>query len=285
MTRTMGYFTTAIVCLCIATAFVSAVEAPKQTTGLLNGYALSDGPITIDSIPDDGSAATFNPLTGTLFVCPNNPPAIMELGLDGTHKRTIELVGFEDTEGVTWMSGTKFAILQERRRVMAIANIKADTTVVDIKQCQTYLIDPINAGNKGIEGVTFDAKANCLYIVKEKAPRKIYRVALPTTAGGDTAPTITNPWDIEETGLGMDDVSGVYYHAATGHLLILSDESKCVVETTVDGKEVSRLSFAAGAAGLETEIPQPEGITMDSKGKLYIVCEPNFLFIFSPKAQ
>ena len=80
----------------------------------------------------------------------------------------------------------------------------------------------------------------------------------------------------------MSDLAGIYYDTKTGHLLILSDESKCVVECTVDGKKmVSRMFLKEGSAGLTRTLKQPEGITMDDSGNLYICSEPNVLSVFS----
>ena len=83
----------------------------------------------------------------------------------------------------------------------------------------------------------------------------------------------------------MSDVSDIFYDDRTGHLLVLSDESKSVVECTVEGKEISRLSLKAGSAGLKDTIGQPEGITMDDEGNLFICSEPNVLYCFSRVAR
>ena len=118
-----------------------------------------------------------------------------------------------------------------------------------------------------------------LYGVKEKHPRKVYAFAV--RAGAEEK--VRAPWDAERKSLGMKDLSGIHFHAPTRHLLILSDESRCLVECTTSGVEVSRMSLARGSAGLKSSVPQPEGVTMDGEGRLYIVSEPNMLYIFEKR--
>ena len=40
-----------------------------------------------------------------------------------------------------------------------------------------------------------------------------------------------------------------------------------------------------GFAGLSADIGQPEGITLDERGFLYILSEPNLLFRFEPPRE
>jgi Uncharacterized protein conserved in bacteria len=70
-------------------------------------------------------------------------------------------------------------------------------------------------------------------------------------------------------------LSSVVFDQRSGHLLLLSDESKLLIEMTDVGKVVSFRSLATGFAGLQKGIPQAEGVTTDTDGYLYIVSEPN----------
>lgn len=60
-----------------------------------------------------------------------------------------------------------------------------------------------------------------------------------------------------------------------------SEESKRVVETTISGQEISHLNLSSIFPGQSRNIPQPEGITMDNQGHLYICSEPNLLYIYA----
>ena len=45
------------------------------------------------------------------------------------------------------------------------------------------------------------------------------------------------------------------------------------------------MELKAGSAGLDADVAQPEGITVDKDGYLYIVSEPNLFYRFIPTAR
>jgi uncharacterized protein YjiK len=247
-----------------------------STTNGIGRYALKMGPIKMgDKV--NCSGITFNPESKSLFVVANSPTEIYELGMDGKIKRTIALTGFDDTEDIAFVSKRTFGILEEERGNFCLVDIDSNTTSVAYKSAVKFLVDAVG-DNVGLEGVAYDPIQDRFFVVKEKSPRRIYAFKRPTTG---RASAITKPWDIEAVYFGCKDLSGVFCHTGAGHLLILSDESKCVVEATLNGKEIARLSLKAGSAGLNASVPQPEGITMDEEGDLYICSEPNLLYVFS----
>jgi|GEM_PF-359890 len=259
---------------------VPAVPALSMQADIgLKAYKLKTGPVEIVGVADDASGVTYNPDTGSLFAVLNDPTHVYELGLDGMPRRVIDLNGFEDTEGIAYLGAGRFAVVEERRRVLCIFEIGAETKSVDYADALRIEVDAVPAQNQGLEGVAFDDVNGKFYIVKEKGPRRIYCLALP--GEGQAAPAPTTPWDIEQQGFGLSDLSDLYMDPQTGHLLILSDESKCVVECTAEGEEIARLPLQKGSAGLAEDITQPEGVTMDADGNLYIVAEPNRFYVFS----
>ena len=66
----------------------------------------------------------------------------------------------------------------------------------------------------------------------------------------------------------------------TRHLVILRDESKLLVEMTEEGEMVSFRTFVGWLSDLEKSAPQPEGVTLDNAGNLYVVSEPNLFYVF-----
>jgi len=93
---------------------------------------------------------------------------------------------------------------------------------------------------------------------------------------------------------GLSDLAGMHHmgintagvvgaYGTQDHTLILSDELKTVVEYDECG-EVSRLvlsnvQYCNGGAVAPTP-PQPEGVTMDNAGNLYIASENDQLYIY-----
>jgi uncharacterized protein YjiK len=76
--------------------------------------------------------------------------------------------------------------------------------------------------------------------------------------------------------VGASDAAGCHFDAETSHLLVVSDEDACVIECTLDGREVARMRLEGA--------PQAEGVTLDDRRNLYVVSEPNLLFVFSREA-
>ena len=75
-------------------------------------------------------------------------------------------------------------------------------------------------------------------------------------------------------------LAGAIVRAVEDNTLILSHESACVVEANKYGIETSRLLLRGGKAGLSRTIFKAEGVALDKRGTLYIVSEPNLLYVF-----
>ena len=58
-----------------------------------------------------------------------------------------------------------------------------------------------------------------------------------------------------------------------------------MVEANKYGIEKSRLSLKGGRSGLKQTVLKAEGVALDNRGTLYIVGEPNQLFVFNPKQK
>jgi uncharacterized protein YjiK len=78
----------------------------------------------------------------------------------------------------------------------------------------------------------------------------------------------------------LRDLSSVEIHLPTGHLLLLSGESKVLVEYDPSGKLVEIMPLWRGHHGLKADVPHAEGVTFDESSVLYIVSEPNLFYRF-----
>lgn len=260
-----------------------AKKAPAAASVGLDAYKRVKGPTRIKGVSFDASGLTYSSKTKSLFMVINSTCEIVELTLDGKVKRKISTRNFVDIEGIAHVKDDTFCVVEEGRGTLCRITIDEKTESINYGVASVVRIDGKALGNKGLEGLTYDAKGKRFFAVKESRPRKIYEIAEPK-ADAKTA-EVTNPWNIQKKALNMSDLSGVYFHQKSGHLLILSHESSCVVETTLDGKEVSRLSLQSGKSGLKSRVPQAEGITMDDKGTLYICSEPNILYVFKKTSK
>lgn len=133
-------------------------------------------------------------------------------------------------------------------------------------------------GAQDLEGLTYVAGNR--YVIAEERKQRLWVVRIDddtTAIALDRAPGLTVALDVFKN----RGFEGLSYHEASGHLLLLSDRSKLVVEYDADGNPISMLPLWRGFRGLTASVPQAEGVALDSEGRLYIVSEPNLFYRFS----
>jgi len=268
-----------------------ALPSPNEVA--LDEYEFCDAVPIEPILPDsDGersnlSGITYNPLTNTLFIAQNDPTTVYETTLSGDLLRTITLTGFDDTEGIVHLGGTQYAVTEERVGKITTININASTLNVNHSNASVQQLPGIWSGNDGLEGVSYNPTNNTIHTLKERTSKAYYsfsKSASPLTNSNVTEPCGANPFST------LSDLAGTHHLGLTTlpnlnvstHTLILSENSKRLIEIDGNCAQKSQLLLSAGGANgtLNTAIPQPEGVTMDNNGNLYIISEPNLLYIF-----
>lgn len=211
------------------------------------------------------------------------PMELLELSKSGDIQARYPLVGFKDTEGLTYLGNGRLAIADETLQRLDVITLPDHPQPINASQAQwiTLNINP-TLRNKGFEGVTYDVGHDRLYAIKEREPRQLFEVSGLLTAlnGGPLQITVSDRRSWVKRSVFATDLADGYYDPVTGHLLVLSDQSKNITELDGDGRFVSIRSLRAAFGGLAHDAPQPEGITMDSDGNLYVVSEPNLFYRF-----
>lgn len=242
--------------------------------------------VPIEGLDADVSALTFDPDRRSLFTVTNQRPRIVELSLDGKVLRSIPLVGFGDPEAIEYISTGLYVITDEREQRLIKVRLTDETTFIDAADAQQLSLGIGLSGNKGFEGLAYDAVGKRLFVAKERDPVRIYEIrGFPHTRPDKpfAVHVVDDPKRDEK--LFVRDLSSLQYDERTGHLLALSDESRLVLELNADGKPISGLSLRGGLQGLKQGVPQAEGVAMDDVGTLYIVSEPNLFYVFKKKAR
>lgn len=240
----------------------------------------------VPGIEDDLSALTYDPDRRSLIAVTNGNPQLIELSLDGELLRSIPLIGFGDPEAIEYISPGVYVISDERLQRLLRVEIDEQTRAVDAAEQQQLSlgIEQNGNGNKGFEGLAYDASGRRLFVAKERDPVRIYEInGFPYTTDGQPPSVHISDDRQRDADLFVRDLSSLHYHQQSGHLLALSDESRLVVELDVAGKPVSSLSLKAGKHGLEQDVPQAEGIAMGPDGTLYLASEPNLFYVFRKK--
>lgn len=242
--------------------------------------------IPVEGLDDDVSALTYDPDRNSLFTVTNQRSELIELSLDGRILRRVPLTGFGDPEAVEYVSTGSYVITDEREQRLIRVRLNDSTRFLDAKDAEQLTLGIGLNGNKGFEGLAYDAVGKRLFVAKERDPMLIYEVhGFPHDNPEQPFAVHVVQDQKRDSRLFVRDLSSLQFDERSGHLLALSDESKLVVELDTKGKPLSTMSLRKGFQGLEQSVPQAEGIAMDDAGTIYLVSEPNLFYVFKKPAE
>lgn len=234
----------------------------------LSNYVL-DLSVVLPVIATDASGVAYSPVTDTLFVIRNSNSDIYEFSTSGAHLRTIT-TDLDDAEGICWMSGSYFAVVEEKVADIVIWPI-TPVTVALLKASGTVINPGLGTfpGNDGLEGISYDPINDVFYIGRERQTSvptrggmRVYRVE---RSGANTQPFYA-PTALPE---GFTDLAEVFYDAYTNRLYLLSQEAKSIVDIDLDGRVQQVVSYPVGMSA-------PEGMTFNTdRSIMWLVGEPN----------
>jgi uncharacterized protein YjiK len=254
----------------------------KNRSLWLPDYEVAVDAKVIDGIDGNLSGLTWNDDTKTLFAVTNHPPRIVELSTSGELSRLIPLVDFDDPEAIEYIGESEFIVAEERTQKIIGVVITPETTEIRAAGLQRLSLGEETRDNKGLEGLAWDSVNRKLYAAKERNPVHIFEVT-----GFPHDPSTTLDIEVKsdknrDARLFLKDVSSLDFNKRHQHLLVLSHESRLVIEIDKSGEPISVLSLNAGD-GLQESVPQAEGIAMDDEDNLYVVSEPNLFYVFMKK--
>lgn len=229
---------------------------------------------------DETSGLTWNPLSGTLWTVTGQNPQLIEFTPGGVVLRRIRLTGFSDPEAVEALDDGRLAIVDERRRLVAVVNPEPGLESIELDDLAVHDLGFPNAGNKGFEGLAWDPHGRRLLLAKERDPLGLFALPFPGEDGAVGALEA-----LPNQPLLVRDLSSLTIDPHSGHMLLLSDESRLLVELDLQGKPRSFISLFGGLNGLVDGIEQAEGVAMDGEGNIYVVGEPNRFFVFSRRSE
>jgi len=119
-------------------------------------------------------------------------------------------------------------------------------------------------------------------VVKERNPLSIFEVTGFVDGGQQQNLNVSKITPDKFSNIKLRDFSSITYHDASGHLVLLSDESRMAAEYDFEGNAVGALALWQGFHGLQKSVPQAEGIAIGPDKRVYIVSEPNLFYVFKP---
>jgi uncharacterized protein YjiK len=243
-------------------------------------------------LAQEASGVTYNWDTDTLFVVGDGGTSVVQVTKTGVLIDSMTLAPggspqgteFFDTEGISYVGGGKFVLLEERYRQANLFTYIAGGTLqrADVKTVKLGT----TIGNIGLEGVSYDPLTSGYIFVKEKDPESIFQTGIDFNAGTVTngSPTATSSTDLFDPALAsLADFSDVFALSNLpflsgrpdfSHLLMISQESGQIINVDRSGVVSSRLTIVADP-GSPLSVPDMtmEGVTMDRDGVLYVVNE------------
>jgi uncharacterized protein YjiK len=222
-------------------------QPTKAKLTYIGSYAISvPEPSGLDLTFEEDGFWTVSDETSTIY----------KLDADGNVVKTLKVEGI-DFEGITVIDDSTLAIVLERERELVVL----DTSGNEINRIKL----PFEGeANSGLEAITYNPNDGHFYILNEKKPSLLIEL-------NDKLEVLN-----VDTLKFSKDVSGIYLDVANNVLWMLSDEDQLIIKTDLRGKVIEKINIS---------IVQPEGITIDKKGKrLYLVSDNReTLYVFEFK--
>jgi len=274
----------------LACAMMASTASPAALPSLdLANYSHTATYNLSTSYSAEASAVTWNADTNTLFVVGDAAQAVAQYSLAGVLIDHMPMTSFpaSDAEGITWIGNNQFVIALETDYDAKLMTYSAGVTLVGSSLPTASLFSTTDA-LAGLEGVSYDPSTGRYFFIEEKTPVAFYSVSLdfappPTATIHYTVPLsiagVTDISDIQALSTVMDVSSPDF-----NNLLVLSHEGHRLLELDrTTGAVLSQISLV----GIVGQF-QPEGVTIDANGVIYIVDEgqagPPKLFVLSPAA-
>lgn len=224
----------------------------------------------------EASAVTYARDRNSLFFVGDEGLGVVEISLTGQTLGSMRFSGWpsnsthNDAEGLTYLGNGQLVVVDERPQDAHRFSYQAGGSI-NLANAASVSFGG-NAGNLGTEGVSYDPRNGGSFVtVKQGSPQAVLAGGLNFETGASTMSALFNPALLGLASLSdvqtLASVDALAGTAAADHLLILSLDSKRLVEVNRSGQILSSLDIS----GLTQQAI--EGVTVDEKGIIYLVAE------------
>src|SRR5262245_43877795 len=212
-------------------------------------------------LAQEASGITYNWDTDTLFIVGDGGTSVVQVAKNGALIDSMTLAPggspqgteFYDTEGISYVGGGQFVLVEERYRQANLFTYVGGGTLQRASVKTVKLGTTI--GNVGLEGVSADPLTGGYIFVKEKSPQSIFQTTIDFNAGtasnGSPAssssndlfnPALANLADLSDV-FALSNLPSLLGQPDFSHLLVLSQESGQIVNIDRSGVVSSRLTI------------------------------------------
>ena len=270
--------------LFVALSLLAAGSAQALSFINLGNYQVT-GNYALDTLNDMGleaSAVTYAKDRGSLFFVGDEGLGVVEVSLTG---QTLGSKAFDwtgtgsthnDAEGLTYLGNGVLVVVDERPQIAYRFDYDDAGPLLLNNQPKVAITgSSTSVGNVGTEGISYDPRDGRFFSVKQDNPAELRVATLNFAVGGGSA-TSTTLFSGASALFGLNSLSDIQTlssvdsligQEAAGNLLILSVDSKKLVEINSGGTVLSQFDLS----GLTTQAI--EGVTVDEKGTIYLVAE------------
>ena len=231
-----------ILVLVLLTLFHYKCNTNKQESPVIENLILQK--VTPINVPEpSGLALSYD--GRYLWTVGDSDSKVHKLDLNGNVITSFKVNG-EDLEGITVIDSINLAVILERTREIVVL----DTSGKEIKRKKFDLKGKLN---EGLEGICLNISTKDFYLLNEKQPGLLIKT--------DSSFNELFRKDLKLA----KDYSDIFFSNLDYTLWILSDESKKVIQTDLNGNKIKEYKI---------KVEQPEGLVVDYKNKkIFIVSD------------
>lgn len=231
-----------ILVLVLLTLFHYKCNTNKQESPVIENLILQK--VTPIYVPEpSGLALSYD--DRYLWSVGDSDSKVHKLDLNGNVITSFKVNG-EDLEGITVIDSINLAVILERTREIVVL----DTSGKEINRKKLDLKGKLN---EGLEGICFNNKTKDFYLLNEKQPGLLIKT--------DSSFKVLFRKNLKLA----KDYSDIFFSNLDYTLWILSDESKKIIQTDLNGNKIKEYQI---------KVEQPEGLVVDYKNKrIFIVSD------------
>jgi uncharacterized protein YjiK len=269
-------------------AFAYAISALQPKSAQRTQPSLPDYRVHVEAQSLDGIAGQLSGLAwdaghDRLWAVADAPAELLALSADGEVLSRHPLDGFDGVSGIASLDDDRLLLVEKGRHTLVVMPAPQAPDEILRRHGRQALRLELPNSDQAIEGIGYDRAGDRLFVVQGHAPSHLYEIrGLRAGLEGRAEVQLIDRAAWLGDKFVARDFAAVKYDARTGHVLLLSNASRLILELDEQGRFVAYQPLAAGFAGLHETIPHAVAMSMDNERNLYVASTANRFYAFEP---